>query len=246
MLRGLLVRTSAASQHQIRYQTSSAVELGKVYELRTYAIWPQYLKDFLNLTSEEFHLRTSQSKLIGYWTSELGGLNEVVHIWEYGILALISLLKHSSPIKRFLNFPDSLEHRAQVRASLATNSEWIQRYFAKILPWMSGQQNSVISVIPGIAISNSSEKGVYQLQSLNFNLNSKEKLLQNFSKSNTDGFLVGAFQTLHGNLNTSVLLWKHPSLTAASRLVSNQLKSIQLNFLLIAVALKLKIFMLSR
>jgi hypothetical protein len=56
----------------------------KIYELRTYAIWPQNVKDFLNLTSEEFHLRTSQSKLIGYWTSELGGLNEVVHIWEYG------------------------------------------------------------------------------------------------------------------------------------------------------------------
>lgn len=83
MLRGL----KRAFQNQ-RYQHtgSSAVVLDKVYELRTYAIWPEFLKDFLNLTTEEFHLRTSQSKLIGYWTSELGGLNEVVHIWEYGTL----------------------------------------------------------------------------------------------------------------------------------------------------------------
>lgn len=117
-----------------------------------------------------------------------------------------------------------MEHRAQVRASLATNSEWIQRYFAKILPWMSGQQNSVISVIPGIPLSSSSEKGIYQLQSFNFN--SKGKSIKNCSliKSNADGFLVGAFQTMHGNLNTTTLLWKHPSLTAASSLVSKQLK----------------------
>ncbi len=69
-----------------RFQHTQAVTPSKIYELRTYAILPQHVKDFLNLTSEEFHLRTSQSKLIGYWTSELGGLNEVVHIWEYGML----------------------------------------------------------------------------------------------------------------------------------------------------------------
>ena len=61
-----------------------AVTEGKVYELRTYNIWPQHVKEFMNLTSEEFHLRTSQSKLTGYWTTELGGINQVVHIWEYG------------------------------------------------------------------------------------------------------------------------------------------------------------------
>lgn len=69
----------------------------KVYELRTYAIWPQHLKDFLYLTTEEFHLRTSQSKLIGYWTTELGGLNEVVHIWEYGKSILLMKSLPNSP-----------------------------------------------------------------------------------------------------------------------------------------------------
>ena len=36
------------------------------------------------LTKEKFHLRTQHSVLLGYWTAELGGLNQVVHIWYYG------------------------------------------------------------------------------------------------------------------------------------------------------------------
>lgn len=57
----------------------------KLYELRTYSIKPAKLGSFLQLTNEKFHLRTAHSKLIGYWTSELGALNEVVHLWEYGM-----------------------------------------------------------------------------------------------------------------------------------------------------------------
>ena len=29
------------------------------------------------LSKEKFHLRTEHSKLLGYWTVELGGLNQV-------------------------------------------------------------------------------------------------------------------------------------------------------------------------
>ena len=36
------------------------------------------------LLKEKFHLRTQHSVLLGYWTTELGGLNQVVHLWQYG------------------------------------------------------------------------------------------------------------------------------------------------------------------
>ena len=55
-----------------------------IYELRTYAIQPARYGEFLKLSSEQLHMRTAHSKLVGYWTTELGGLNEVVHLWEYG------------------------------------------------------------------------------------------------------------------------------------------------------------------
>jgi hypothetical protein len=40
--------------------------------------------EFLALSNEKMHLRTNYSSLIGYWTTELGGINQVVHLWEYG------------------------------------------------------------------------------------------------------------------------------------------------------------------
>ena len=33
---------------------------------------------FMALSKDKFHLRTEHSKLLGYWTVELGGLNQVV------------------------------------------------------------------------------------------------------------------------------------------------------------------------
>lgn len=114
-----------------------------------------------------------------------------------------------------------------MRASLAGNTEWIQRYFAKILPWMSGQQNAVISVIPGIPLNNSKEKGIYQLQTLNFSSNAQKTLTENSTilNCNNGDILVGAFQTVHGNLNSRILLWKHQTLSAASQLIMGQMKS---------------------
>ncbi len=70
-----------------RSQDSSAN--GKLYELRTYAIKPEKFGEFTKIMQEGYMLRTAHSKLIGYWNTDLGGVNEVVHIWEYGVFLLI-------------------------------------------------------------------------------------------------------------------------------------------------------------
>ena len=65
----------------------------------------------------------------------MGGLNQVVHIWEYGrelffeVLHLIDLIS------------DSYSHRANVRAKLGGDPEWQAEYFQKILPWLQHQDN---------------------------------------------------------------------------------------------------------
>lgn len=57
---------------------------GTFYEFRTYNIQPHLNAAFLKLTSEKIQLRTAHSELIGYWSVEYGGLNQVFHIWKYG------------------------------------------------------------------------------------------------------------------------------------------------------------------
>lgn len=64
-------------------------EAQKIYEIRTYTVKPKYFKEYIKFTEENFHLRIKHSKLFGYWRTELGALNEVIHIWEYGMLIFI-------------------------------------------------------------------------------------------------------------------------------------------------------------
>lgn len=49
-----------------------------------YIICSLTLDEFIQLTNENFHLRTAHSKLMGYWITEYGGLNEVTQMWQYG------------------------------------------------------------------------------------------------------------------------------------------------------------------
>lgn len=89
------------------------------------------------------------------------------------------------------------------------------------------QENSLLAVIPGIPLSQSTDTGFYQLQTLNFRENNGLSLLRSASiiQSIEKDALIGAFYSLHGNLNQLVLLWKHAMMTDASNLIKRQHES---------------------
>lgn len=89
-------RSSLLACHGRRLFSNETAAKEKIYELRTYAVQPSRFVEFLKLTEEQIHLRIAHSKLIGYWSTEIGGLNEVVHIWEYG--------NYSRPLHRLFIF----------------------------------------------------------------------------------------------------------------------------------------------
>ncbi|XP_068232362.1 protein NipSnap homolog 3B-like [Palaemon carinicauda] len=167
----------------------------KIHELRIYSINPNNVRDFLTLTSEEFHLRTSHSKLVGYWTSEIGGLNQVVHIWEY----------------------DSLSHRSQVRANLASDPNWNSRYLGRVIGMFREMTNSAMVLIPDAGITQPAGKGVYELQTLSLQGSPTiwSQSLVNYVKAckgieNGNSMLVGAWQSVLGPRQMTALLWQHP------------------------------------
>lgn len=91
-------------------------------ELRTYALKPAHFGNYIKLSNEKFHLRTQHSKLNGFWIHDLGGLNAVTHLWEY----------------------DDLKHRAEVRANLAADPEWIADYVTHLTPMLAQQENAIV------------------------------------------------------------------------------------------------------
>jgi hypothetical protein len=54
-----------------------------ILEMRTYVLKPGATHNFVERFAEGLTARLQFSKLLGLWTSEVGGLNRVVHVWPY-------------------------------------------------------------------------------------------------------------------------------------------------------------------
>lgn len=164
-----------------------------VFELRTYALKPTHVGEYVALTKEKFHLRTAHSVLNGFWFHELGGtLNAATHIWQY----------------------DSLSHRAEVRAALGKDPEWISQYVSKLLPCLESQVNQVCIATPGVSAHGilapeELKNGVYQMVSYG----SSGELDSEYLKSveACGGSLLASLDTVIGARNERNLLFRYDS-----------------------------------
>jgi hypothetical protein len=94
-----------------------------IYEERTYTIKPGKVAEYLGIY-ERMALpiqREVLGNLIGFFSTEFGGLNRVVHIWAYA----------------------GLDDRAARRAKLAAHPGW-PGYLEKALPLIEAQENRVL------------------------------------------------------------------------------------------------------
>ncbi len=58
-----------------------------IYELRTYTLRPGAVAEYLALCAREAALlKGKYGTLIGWWQTEVGPLNEVVHLWAFADL----------------------------------------------------------------------------------------------------------------------------------------------------------------
>ncbi|MCD0504894.1 NIPSNAP family protein [Bordetella petrii] len=91
-----------------------------IHEYRTYTIEPGQLDTYLALAeSRVVPIRQSDyGRLVGFWTSESGMLNQVHHIWEY----------------------TSIDQRQQLRRDLSENRRWCDEFLAGAWPTMQTQE----------------------------------------------------------------------------------------------------------
>ncbi|XP_041375886.1 protein NipSnap homolog 3A-like [Gigantopelta aegis] len=166
-----------------------------VYELRTYGIQPKDLKAFLDLGTDWMHLRCSHSKLLGYWVSELGGISDVCHIWEY----------------------DDLSHRARVRKALSEDKDWMSGYLNKVLPMFRFQTNTLMTLAPGCKMASEVKPGgVYELQVL-----TKTDSASDIS-GDAHSSLLARFFSIVGPTNSEIRLWHHTDMDVAIDFMSRK------------------------
>lgn len=181
--------------------TASSTEIesnsNKVYELRIYDFKPDFLGEFMKLSNENFHLRTKHSKLLGYWFTEFGGANQVVHIWEY----------------------DSFAHRKSVRAALAEDPDWLGTYVSKLVKFLVKQDNVALTLLPWSEVEMpSNDGGIYELcaHTMSGSESKWDDLMRDMlmgKEESHQGTLLGAWKAQAGGvMNTVYHLWHYPDL----------------------------------
>ena len=94
----------------------------RIYRLKIGAV-PEYCKIY-----EEFGMKTQLKHLphmVGYYFTEVGTLNMIVHMWAY----------------------DSLDQREKCRAAMQADPEW-KKYLEKSRPLMEKQETRIMKCAP--------------------------------------------------------------------------------------------------
>jgi hypothetical protein len=54
-----------------------------IYEVRTYQLKPRSIPEFLDVFGKAYPIREKISKLSGFFYTDIGPLNQVIHVWPY-------------------------------------------------------------------------------------------------------------------------------------------------------------------
>lgn len=91
-----------------------------IHEYRTYTLTPGQLDRYLQLADSRVRpiRQDAYGRLLAFWTTEFGPLNQVHHLWEYA----------------------SLDERQRLRRELAANRDWCELFLAGAWPTMQVQE----------------------------------------------------------------------------------------------------------
>jgi hypothetical protein len=179
-----------------------------IYELRTYTVKPGTVGDMVKAASTVSRdiRKDDYGKLEGYWSTEIGPLNQVLHMWSYR----------------------DFEERAKLRAELSKNPRWGGEYLPLIRPMLMRQDVRLLNALRA-PVAPASTGNIYEfrnyrakpagaakqwLDAFTAVLPAREK----YSK------IVGLWQTEAGQPNEICHIWAYPDLNARAEARAAALK----------------------
>lgn len=169
-----------------------------IYEIRTYDLKPRSLPEFLKRNEEKLQQgRLNYSQLFGFWYTEIGPLNQVVHIWPY----------------------EDLKQRSDIRAKAVAEGIWPPDTGEFIL----NMQSEIF--LPAPFMSSPAERSIgpiYEMRSYKYNPGEIPSVIERWSKHiaarEQYSPLVGAWYSELGGLNKWVHLWAFRSFEERQRI----------------------------
>jgi hypothetical protein len=144
-------------------------------------------------------------KLEGYWITEIGALNQVVHLWTY----------------------ESLNDRARLRGELQKNKRWTEEYIPLIRPHLVRQDIRLLNpIIPLRAPTTTGN--VYELRYYRTRPGGAKPWLDAFTSAlevrEKYSKISGLWSTEAGQPNEVMHLWAYPDLNARAKARGDSVK----------------------
>ena len=177
-----------------------------IYELRTYTLKPGSVPEFEERFTKRQPFREKHSKLGGFWHTEFGPLNEVVHIWPY----------------------ESLQHRQDVRDAMAKDSD-LQKMGGSDL--IVSQDSEIYLPAPFMRPLGGDQAlgSIYEMRSYTFLPGAMNGLIESWTKAipqreEYSPMAAGMFTEL-GGLNKWVHIWPYKSVGDRDRIRAETVKA---------------------
>ena len=106
-----------------------------IYEMRTYDLKPRALPEVIKRFGEAYEKRKKLSPLAAFWYTEIGPLNQVIHVWPYADLA----------------------ERTRIRAAAVAGGDWPP----KIGEFIVSMRAEIMQPWPGSPLLEPGEMGPY-------------------------------------------------------------------------------------
>ena len=167
-----------------------------IYEIRTYGLKPRSVPEFGKRTAEKLPGRLAYSKLGGFWHTDIGPLNQVVHIWPY----------------------DDLNQRADIRARAVADGGWPPDNGDMIVEMESEIYHPAAFMTP---LSERNIGPVYEMRIYTYPSGAIPKVLEAWGERIAEreklSPLAGCWYSELGGLNKFVHLWAYKSLDERAR-----------------------------
>ena len=167
-----------------------------IYEIRVYTLKPGCVGEYERRFAESVEVRTKYSPMYGMWHTEIGPLNQIVHIWAY----------------------DSLQQRADVRSAALKDGSG--KWPPQTNDLVVSQESDILIPINGMHHHSGVQQlgGVYELRMYTYPAGALSKVAEGFASAYAGrhaAYPVGGIWTSDlGNLNRLYQLfpykdWNH-------------------------------------
>lgn len=164
-----------------------------IYEVRTYDIKPHSLPEVEKRFGEAYEKRKKYSELAAFWHTEIGPLNQVIHVWPY----------------------KDLEERGRIRAAAVKDGVWPP----KTAEFMLSQRADIMIPFSFSPEMKPGKMGPYfEMRTYTYATGELPRFQQLWEKALPARLKVGPLCAVWyselGGLNKFVHIWPYPSLDA--------------------------------